>query len=509
MSDANWVDGTASLYSSRGQGHVVAPLLAPDADVTENEKSQLKAQLGNIDLDSFLKLHAASTQPCHDENGDDDNISPVPVEMVSDATAHTERVDSWRALGMDVIRAGKVAAMVVAGGQGTRLGYAGPKGAFNIGLLSGKTLFELHCQRIVKLCLDAGKSDAIPLYVMTSPLNDASTREHFESNGFFGMQRSNVFFFPQGTLPCVSNEGKIIMKGKSEIATAPDGNGGCYRALQKSGALADMKARGVEYLHAYAVDNALVQPADPVFMGCCIQKGADVGNLACPKASWDERVGVMAMRNGKYHVVEYSEIDEKRAKQTDPVTGKLLYSAGNICNHWYTVSWLESVAIPNALGIHHVARKKIPYWDSNSNQTVTPTSPNGIKLEKFIFDVFPLSQKMALLEVSRASTFSPVKNAKGKDSPATARNMIYELHKSFLRRAGATVVGDQFEISPLVAYSCGDNLSADDATLKNLSKHVHGKTLSAPLLICAQSEADGYASVDAEVLAIDVSRNML
>ena len=359
-------------------------------------------------------------------------------------------------------RGATVVALVVAGGQGTRLGHSGPKGTYKFSI-SGKSLFALHCERLVRLKCDAlgeGASGGVPLYVMTSPLNDQATRDYFNDNEYFSMGKENVFFFQQGTLPCMSNSGLIIMKTPSEIATAPDGNGGVYRALRVSGALNDMEKRGIKYVHAYAVDNALVLPADPVFVGCCVHHGADVGNKACPKSSWDEKVGVMALRNGKYHVVEYSEIDEVRAKDVDPATGRLRYSAGNICNHWYTVDWLKQVATASNLDIpYHIARKKIPYHDEDSGKTVTPVSPNGIKLELFIFDVFQMSKRLTLMEVCRAHEFSPVKNKEGKDSPMTARNMLYELHAALLARCGAQILPDSTgqvvaEITPLVAYSC-------------------------------------------------------
>ena len=325
---------------------------------------------------------------------------------------------------------------------------------FNIDLPSGRTLFQLIAERLLKLA-DLAGSQTVPLYVMTSPINLQATVDYFESTKYFGMGRDNVFFFQQGMLPCLSEEGKIIMETASQVSMAPDGNGGVYNSLQSSGALANMRARGVEYLHVFSIDNALVKPADPAFLGYCIGQHADCGNKVVWKTDPHEKVGVLAMQDGKSRIIEYSELTSEMTIQRDS-TGKLVYGAGNICNHFYTLDFIQDVILPSMTDLFHIARKKIPFW--NGVETVMPESINGIKLETFIFDVFPLSTGMSVWEVERADEFAPVKNASGaaSDSPDTARTMISNLGKTWLRAAGANLEGDETaicEIAPATSYA--------------------------------------------------------
>ncbi|GKY99469.1 hypothetical protein MPSEU_000901200 [Mayamaea pseudoterrestris] len=325
---------------------------------------------------------------------------------------------------------------------------------YDIGLPSGRTLFQLIAERIRKvtsLC----NALTLPLYIMTSPANHQMTLDYFTANNFFELGVDNVFLFQQGMLPCLTEEGKIIMETASRVSMAPDGNGGLYTSLQSSGAVANMRARGIEFLHVFSIDNALVKPADPVFVGYCIQQQADCGNKVVWKADPYEKVGVVALHNGKSRIVEYSEMTDEVASQMDD-TGKLIYGAGNICNHFYTLDFVQDVILPNMGALYHIARKKIPFW--NGRETVTPSDINGVKLETFIFDVFPLSKRMIVWEVERNEEFAPVKNAAGalSDSPDTARAMISNVAKDWLRKAGANLIGDEAaisEISPAISYA--------------------------------------------------------
>lgn len=343
--------------------------------------------------------------------------------------------------------------------KGTRLGFDGPKGMYNIKLPSGRTLFQLISERLRKLIALSGAS-SLPLYIMTSPINHQTTVEYFESKNYFGLGMKNVFFFQQGVLPCLTEEGKIIMETASRVSLAPDGNGGVYTSLQASGALHDMTNRGVEFLHVFSIDNALVKPADPDFIGYCIDRQADCGNKVVWKTDADEKVGVLACQDGRPCIIEYSEMTPEMAAERD-AHGKLVFGAGNICNHFYTIKFIQEVVLPNVGNFYHVARKKIPYW--NGSETVTPRANNGIKLETFIFDVFPLSERMTVWEVERKEEFAPVKNAPGdvSDSPDTARQMISDLAKLWLRRAGADLGGEDTgvcEIAPATSYA-GEGLS--------------------------------------------------
>jgi UDP-N-acetylglucosamine/UDP-N-acetylgalactosamine diphosphorylase len=258
------------------------------------------------------------------------------------------------------------------------------------------------------------------------------------------------------------------MEGPGTCAMAPDGNGGIYPAMKRCGIIQNMKQRGILYIHAFSVDNCLVKPADPVFLGYCIRQKADCGNKVLWKSHAHEKVGVMAEKDGKPCIVEYSELSETMAERTDPITGKLIFGAANICNHFYTLDFLETQVLPNMKNMYHMAWKKIPVWDDLLQQVVTPDKNNGIKLESFIFDVFPLSTQMAVMEVAREDEFAPIKNAPGSDSdsPEIARRMISDRAKMWLTRAGAQLIGDvesdQCEISPLTSYG-GEDLE----TFKN------------------------------------------
>ncbi|KAG0204130.1 UDP-N-acetylglucosamine pyrophosphorylase [Mortierella sp. GBA30] len=289
-----------------------------------------------------------------------------------------------------------------------------------------------------------------------------------------------------GTLPCLTFDGKIMLESKSQIALAPDGNGGVYAALRETGVLVDMSLRKVEYLHAYCVDNCLVRVADPVFIGYCIQKNADCGAKVVRKKSWNEPVGVVCLRNSEFNVVEYSEIDEEVAQRRNPRNGQLSFGAGNIANHFYTLDFLNKVSSDSFEGglEYHIARKKIKCIDFSTGEVATPLKVNGMKLETFVFDVFPFTKRMAVFEVDRLDEFSPLKNApgSGNDCPETSRRDILQLHVRFIETAGGeVVVGEEdeqiegaptLEISPLVTYSG-----------EGLRKIVAGKKIKTPLSI--------------------------
>lgn len=268
-----------------------------------------------------------------------------------------------------------------------------------------------------------------------------------------------------GVLPCLSNDGKILLDTPSSIAVAPDGNGGIYPALSSplsplspsnpTSVLADLSARGVTYLHAYCVDNCLVRVADPIFLGYCISVGADCGAKVVKKSKPEEAVGVVALKGGKFNVVEYSEIPKELSEQKEE-NGDLAFRAANIANHFYTLDFLKSVTSFQKEMAHHIASKKIPHIDLASGALVKPAKPNGMKLELFVFDVFPFTKSMAILEVDRSTDFSPLKNAPGtgSDDPESSRRDLLSEQKRWLVEAGATVAeGVEIELSPLVSYA--------------------------------------------------------
>jgi UDP-N-acetylglucosamine/UDP-N-acetylgalactosamine diphosphorylase len=278
----------------------------------------------------------------------------------------------------------------------------------------------------------------------------------------------NIIFFEQGVLPAFTPEGKVIMSTKTDCAFSPDGNGGIYAALKSQGIIADLEKRKIPYVHAYCVDNCLVKVADPVFIGYCIEMKADCAAKSIPKVAANEQVGVICLLNDKPAVVEYSEIPLELSEKSDDKG--LWLNAANIANHFYTTEFLKSVKDFEDKLEYHVASKKIPFINSEG-KIVKPEKPNGIKLELFIFDVFPFTKKFCCLETLREEEFSPLKNASGNDSPETSRNHIMKQHKRFANHAGATVEGDIFEISPLVSYG-GEGLEKLKGKVIKTPKHI-------------------------------------
>jgi len=273
-----------------------------------------------------------------------------------------------------------------------------------------------------------------------------------------------------GVLPALTNDGKILLSDPSTVSVAPDGNGGLYAALRRplpdsptnSSVLDHMKSRGILHLHAYCVDNCLVRVADPVFLGYSIERGAETGAKVVKKRYAGESVGVLALRGGKYHVVEYSEMGDKEREAKDD-QGELAFRQANIANHYFTLDFLLGMEAMEQRMTFHIARKKIAHVDLDSGELVKPTQPNGMKLELFVFDVFPFTSKLAVLEVPREEEFSPLKNAPGSatDGPETSRRDILAQHKAWLKAVGAEVGGDEVEveIDPRVSYA-GEGLEA-------------------------------------------------
>ncbi|OMH78898.1 UDP-N-acetylhexosamine pyrophosphorylase [Zancudomyces culisetae] len=478
MMASNRVEGLRKRYAAVGQEHVF----------------QYVDELGQNDLDGFLntleKLNIEKiterfkkTMELEGAHIISNNIEPLETcEFDSEVDNKSGGQDEWYEEGLRLIAQNKVATLVMAGGQGTRLGSTLPKGFYKVGIPSGKSLFQIQGERIVRLQQVAAEfakvdknSVVIPWLVMVSDATKKDTVDYFRHNNNFGLRDDQVFFFDQGSLPAFTFDGKLILESKGKISTAPDGNGGIYSGLLESGILDELKRRGVTYVHAYCVDNILVRVADPRFVGYSALKKAQTGALVVAKSSWDEKVGVICKKQKKYAVLEYSEIPEELSREKRP-DGTLLYNAGNICNHVFSLDFLyQTENIQHKLE-YHIAKKKIKYYDSETGKSVAPEKNNGIKLERFIFDVFPFVDKLAILDVSRKEQFSPLKNAPGSgaDCPETSREDLMNLHIRFAEKAGAQVIGAarrSFEISPLVSYN-GEGLES-----------LEGRVFSSPTLI--------------------------
>mmetsp|Transcript_4189 Transcript_4189/g.5887 ORF Transcript_4189/g.5887 Transcript_4189/m.5887 type:complete len:547 (-) Transcript_4189:115-1755(-) len=407
--------------------------------------------------------------------------APVEISPLENwVSTNDPRLDAWRLLGLGAIQRISTAAVILAGGQGTRLGFNLPKGCFQMKDLPSKPhLFEAFAKRLLKVTSLAQAKMAPRLIIMTSYATDKDTKKFFESNNYFGLDAQRVHFVPQGTMPALSldhhlnkDQMRIMLATKSTLALAPNGNGGIYQALAMYGYVDLLEEEGVQYIHIFSVDNLLGKPCDPVFIGFCIAHDATVASKVVPKCSPDERVGVMAKKNGRTTVVEYSELDPQEAKRCDPFTGRLLYIAGNICNHCVTPQFLTAAASvdPHFLP-YHLARKKISTPNPKNGTPMIPDIPNAIKLETFIFDAFTLCDDHFTLECSRAHDFAPVKNASGNDSPGTATAALLQRGALWLKDAGAIVLGDcGVDIPPELSYD-GEGLDHLQGRIFDASEH--------------------------------------
>nr|UEK51434.1 MMY-like protein 1 [Parasacculina yatsui] len=448
------VENLRSKLKEIGQSH----LLDFWHKLSEEQQRLLFDDIESCDLaDACHQFRRTMTESGEKVQGPlDERLKPVPPEVLGGSCRSTdEQLRKYEQIGMEAVSRGEVAVLLLAGGQGTRLGVSYPKGMYDVGLPSHKTLFQLQAERLVKLqqlaSTACGRLGNVVWYIMTSESTKEPTIQFFERHNYFGLNRENLVFFEQGTMPCFTFDGRVILETPSRLARAPDGNGGLYRALKRCRIVDDMKSRGVRYVHAYCVDNILVRMADPVFMGYCISRQADCGAKVVEKTVPTEAVGVVCQVDGKYQVVEYSEITLETAQKRN-ADNRLTFSAGNICNHFFSTDFLHDVVSEKeAVLCHHIAKKKIPYTDE-SGQTVKPEKPNGIKMEKFVFDVFQFSQNFAVWEVERDVEFSPLKNADGadKDTPNTCRWALCALHQRQVIRAGGALVDQQGQPLPLV-----------------------------------------------------------
>ncbi|KAI9677184.1 MAG: UDP-N-acetylglucosamine pyrophosphorylase [Trizodia sp. TS-e1964] len=488
------LEALKSKFEKAGQGQVFA--FYNDLDIPE--KAALYGQLQSIDPIYINKITERALNPPKASDGDKGPLlEPLPESATASILDSAEEdIEKWYSSGLQLIAQNKVAVVLMAGGQGTRLGSSAPKGCFDIGLASKKSLFQIQAERILKVQQLAGnlhsnQSVVVPWYVMTSGPTIKPTEQFFESNHYFGLKKENVIFFEQGVLPCISNEGKILLESKSKVAVAPDGNGGIYSALITSAVISDMRKRAIEHIHAYCVDNCLVRVADPTFIGFSASKNVAIATKVVRKRNATESVGLILLKNGKPDVVEYSEIDKEIAEANDPKKPDVLkFRAANIVNHYYSFGFLESIPEWAHNLPHHIARKKIPFIDTQSGEKIKPEKPNGIKLEQFVFDVFPMVDlsQFACMEVRREDEFSPLKNARGagEDDPDTSKRDLHNQGARWVKSAGGTVVSESestsgVEISPLISYDVQDTNSWAKGG-EGLG-YLKGATIKAPAVI--------------------------
>ncbi|XP_077161800.1 UDP-N-acetylhexosamine pyrophosphorylase-like protein 1 isoform X2 [Paroedura picta] len=447
-----------------GQAH----LLRFWAELEPTQRASLRDTLAQLDAEELSEHCKRAAEACAREQGGrgqagrlQGNLEPIPAEVLGSVCRSDGATRArWEEEGLRQISQDKVAVLLLAGGQGTRLGVPYPKGMYDVGLPSHKTLYQIQAERIRRVEQLAterfGTQCVIPWYIMTSEFTLGPTEKFFQEHNYFHLKKSNVIMFEQRMLPAVTFDGKAILEEKGKLAMAPDGNGGLYRALVDNKILEDMDRRGIQFIHVYCVDNILVKMADPIFIGFCVSKGADCGAKVVEKAYPTEPVGVVCRVDGVCQVVEYSEITLETAQMRNP-DGRLTFSAGNICNHFFTRGFLQEIA------------------------------------ENFV-----------AFEVLREDEFSPLKNADtaDKDTPTTARQALLSQHYRWALRAGAIFVdanGQRIpekhslsgnegspvvcEISPLVSYF-GEGLEMylkaknlqspfvlDEAVMKSMAQH--------------------------------------
>ncbi|MEZ4470707.1 MAG: UTP--glucose-1-phosphate uridylyltransferase [bacterium] len=345
----------------------------------------------------------------------------------------------FRAQGAALIAAGRVAAFVVAGGQGTRLGHDGPKGEFPATPLTGRSLFAHFAAQLRATRDRAGV--AVPWYIMTSPDNDARTRSFFLENKYFGLDPADVFLFPQGELPTLDPAGRLLLADEDRPATHPNGHGGALMALRDSGALDDLVRRGIEHLSYFQVDNPATRVLDPLFIGLhagAPGSSAEMAAKVVAKTDPAERVGVFARRAGRLEVIEYSDLPADLAARRS-ADGGLAFSAANVAVHLLSVDFLARVTADAEHLPLHRALKTAPVWDAATRRITEPSTPNAIKLERFVFDALGWAAAPLLLQVDRVEAFAPIKNAEGVDSPATSVALQIERAARWLEAAGLSV----------------------------------------------------------------------
>jgi UDP-N-acetylglucosamine/UDP-N-acetylgalactosamine diphosphorylase len=422
-----------------------------------DEQKKLLEQLESQDwtmIDNLIETYVRH-EP---ETSLSQQIMPAPY-YPAEAGKHAEKYAEAEGLGKKLIAEGKVAAFTVAGGQGTRLGYDGPKGMFTA-TYSGKSLFQTFAEQLRKA--QEKYSATIPWYIMTSPMNDAATRAFFKENNYFGLDSHNVMFFPQGTLPSIVLDGKLLLSSPSDLALNADGHGGSLRALRRSGALGDMKKRGIEYLSYIQVDNPNVKIIDPLFIGLHALDNAEMSAKMLPKSHAKEKVGNFCLQDGKVSIIEYSDMPAELADLRND-DSSLAFNAGSIAIHVISVGFIDRLTSgADAKLPYHRAIKAVPFVD-DSGQVVKPAKPNAVKLERFIFDALPLAKHAVILETDRVEEFAPIKNAEGDDSPMSSKQLQTERAARWLEKHGVKVprnadgtVNAVIEISPLTATHLDD-----------------------------------------------------
>jgi len=431
-----------------GQGHLLAHL----ATLTGAAREAFAGRLAQVDWEE-LRVHA--------EPPASGTVGASRVVAFAERAARGPELD---AAGEAAYRAGQVAVLMVAGGQGTRLGVSGPKGCFGVAPHSGKTIYQLQAEKVLSLSRRVGR--AVPFLVMTSPMTDAETRDFFAANGRFGLAEDQVRFFSQGTVPSLDQDGKALLAGPGQLLENPDGHGGCFTALVKSGNLARLRAEGVTQIVYIQVDNILVPVDDPLLVGLAMRERAEVISKVLAKAHPDEKVGHLVRVDDRDRIVEYTEVTPEQTRSVN-AAGELIYRWGSPAMHCWSVAFLARLADAGYKIPLHRSAKPLKAWRDGAIHEV-----KGWKSERFIFDLIPEAAVSLGLEIDRDAEFAPVKNASGADSAASAVELAHRQYAAWLQAAGVRLAAPpaaRIEISPLFAATRAQFMKAWDGRVKEIS----------------------------------------
>lgn len=401
-------EAAKEILAGCGQEH----LLKYYDELNDSERADLLSQISLIDFSVLDNLKEENNFTA--SRG---KFAPLGAVTINDIEKNHEK---YSEAGIKAIREGKVAAVLLAGGQGTRLGFDKPKGMFNVGINKELYIFQCLINNLMDVVKEAG--EWVPLYIMTSEKNNDDTISFLEEKNYFGYNKEYVRFFVQDMAPSVDYNGRIYMESKSRISISPNGNGGWFSSLVRAGLLSEIKEKGIEWINVFAVDNVLQRIADPLYVGAVICSGLQSGGKVVSKADPDERVGVLCLEDGVPSIVEYYEMTDEMRTLLDE-NGELAYKYGVILNYLFSVDKLEMI-LNNKLPIH-VVEKKIPYMDENG-KLIKPDKPNGHKFETLVLDMVHMQDSCLAYEVDRRKEFAPVKNATGVDSVESARELLAE-----------------------------------------------------------------------------------
>ncbi len=444
------IEALRQLTAAHGQQHVLRYFDRLD----DAGRRQLAGQLAAIDFDELDELirDYVLVRPQTAIPGD---LAPAPFFPLEPAgAAQAELYRRARERGAELLRQGRVALLTVAGGQGTRLGFDGPKGTYPIGPVTGRSLFAYFAQGIARAGEKYGRD--FTWHIMTSVLNDAATREYFQSNAWFGLRPEQVVFFTQGTMPAIGYDGKLLLEAEDSLALSPDGHGGTLLALRRSGALDRMRAEGNDYISYFQVDNPLVPVVDELFLGLTDLEHSEMSAIMLAKTGPFEKLGNFCVADGRTEIIEYSDLPDALAESRN-ADGSLRFIAGSPAIHVIARGFVERLTAGGRLSLGwHRADKKVPCLDGDGNR-VKPEESNAVKLESFIFDAMPLAQRTMILEGSRRDLFGPTKNPTGVDSVESCRELLIARDLRRLAAAGVEVpAGVKVEVSPRRVLDAAD-----------------------------------------------------